>query len=121
MPFTLEAFFAEHGKALAGKVKGVCCDMWQPYVDVIKKPLPEATLVFDRFHITPHHLGAVDEVRRQEARELKKTNPERLKRTRYLWLKNVENLTVQGPGAAGPSGRAQPSLVPGPSAEGYVP
>jgi len=90
---TLEAFFAEHGKALAGQVKGVCCDMWQPYVDVIKEQLPEATLVFDRFHITQHLLGAVDEVRRQEARELKKTNPELLKRTRYLWLKNVENLT----------------------------
>ena len=90
---TLEAFFAEHGKALAGQVKGVCCDMWQPYVDVIKAHLPDATLVFDRFHITQHLLRAVDDVRRQEARELKKTNPELLKRTRYLWLKNVENLT----------------------------
>lgn len=90
---TLEAFFAEHGKALKGQVKGVCCDMWQPYIDVIKEHLPDATLVFDRFHITQHLLRAVDEVRRQEARELKKTNPELLKRTRYLWLKNVENLT----------------------------
>ena len=67
--------------------------MWQPYVDVIKERLPETTLVFDRFPITQHLLGAVDEVRRQEACELKKTNPELLKRTRYLWLKNVENLT----------------------------
>ena len=90
---TLEAFFAEHGKALAGQVKGVCCDMWQPYIDVIQEHLPDATLVFDRFHITQHLLRAVDEVRRREARELKKTNPELLKRTRYLWLKNVENLT----------------------------
>lgn len=90
---TLEAFFAEHGKALKDKVKGVCCDMWQPYVDVIKAHLPDATLVFDRFHITQHLLGAVDEVRREEARKLKKTNPELLKRTRYLWLKNVENIT----------------------------
>jgi len=32
-------------------------------------------------------------VRRDEARELKKTNPELLKRTRYSWLKNPENLT----------------------------
>ncbi len=35
----------------------------------------------------------MDEVRRDEARELKKSNPELLKRSRYLWLKNVENLT----------------------------
>lgn len=32
-------------------------------------------------------------VRRQEAARLKKEHPELLKRTRYLWLKNPENLT----------------------------
>jgi len=90
---TLGAFFAEHGKALKHRVKAVCCDMWQPYVDMIKQHLPDATLVFDKFHITQHLLKAVDEVRREEAHELKKTNPELLKRTRYIWLKNPENLT----------------------------
>jgi transposase len=90
---TLCAFFKEHGQALKQRVKGVCCDMWQPYIDMVKQHLPEATLVFDKFHITQHLLKAVDEVRKQEARELKKTNPELLKRTRYIWLKNPENLT----------------------------
>jgi len=90
---TLEAFFEEHGEALEDGVAGVCCDMWQPYIDLVKERLPGATLVFDKFHIMQHLLRAVDEVRREEARELKKTNPELLKRTRYIWLKNPENLT----------------------------
>lgn len=90
---TLRAFFEEHGEALKQRVKGVCCDMWQPYIDMIKEHWPEATLVFDRFHIMQQLLRALDEVRRDEARELKKTNPELLKRTRYLWLKNPERLT----------------------------
>lgn len=90
---TLARFFEEHGEAFKDKVKGVCCDMWQPYIDMVKEKLPDATLVFDKFHIVQHLLKAVDEVRREEARELKKTNPELLKRTRYIWLKNVENLT----------------------------
>ncbi len=90
---TLRAFFAEHGEALKQRVKAVCCDMWQPYIDMVKGHLPEAILVFDKFHIMQHLLKAVDEVRREEARELKKTNPELLKRTRYIWLKNPENLT----------------------------
>ena len=90
---TLRAFFEEHGNALKQRVKGVCCDMWQPYIDMVREHLPEATLVFDKFHIIQHLLKAVDEVRREEARELKKTNPELLKRTRYIWLKNPENLT----------------------------
>lgn len=90
---TLRAFFEEHGEALGKRVKAVCCDMWQPYIDMLKEHLPDATLVFDKFHIMRHLLKAVDEVRREEARELKKTNPELLKRTRYIWLKNPENLT----------------------------
>lgn len=90
---TLQRFFEEHGKALREKVKAVCCDMWQPYVEMVKEQFPKATLVFDKFHIVQHLLKAVDEVRREEARELKPTHPELLKRTRYLWLKNPENLT----------------------------
>lgn len=90
---TLEDFFKEHGESLKQSVKAVCCDMWNPYIDMLKKHLPEATLVFDKFHIAQHLLKAVDDVRREEARELKKTNPELLKRTRFIWLKNPENLT----------------------------
>ena len=90
---TLARFFEEHGKAVKDKVEGVCCDMWQPYIDMLKEQLPDATLVFDKSHIMQHLLRAVDEVRRDEARELKKTNPELLKRTRYIWLKNPQNLT----------------------------
>lgn len=90
---TLEAFFKQHGEALKEGVVGVCCDMWRPYVDVIKEHCPQAVLVFDKFHIIQKLLEAVDEVRRQEAAELKKSNPELLKGTRYVWLKNPENLT----------------------------
>ena len=60
---------------------------------VLEEQLPEATLVFDRFHVMQKLMKAVDEVRSEEAKELKKTNPELLKRTRYLFLKNPERLT----------------------------
>ena len=45
-------------------------------------------IVFDRFHVVMKLNEAIDEVRRQEV----KSRPE-LKRTRYTWLKNEENLT----------------------------
>ena len=67
--------------------------MWQPYIDMVKEKLPGVTLVFDKFHIIQHLLQAVDEVRREEARELKKKNPELLQRSRYIWLKNPEHLS----------------------------
>jgi transposase len=90
---TLRRFFEEHASDLKQTVKGVCCDMWQPYIDMIRDHLPEATLVFDKFHVIQHLNKAVDQVRRDEARDLRKTNPELLKRTRYIWLKKPENLT----------------------------
>jgi transposase len=90
---TLQRFFQKEGKALKPGLKGVCCDMWEPYLEVLKEELPEVTLVFDKFHLIRHLNQAVDEVRREEAQELKKSNPELLRKTRYLWLKNPENLT----------------------------
>ncbi|MBZ0256971.1 transposase, partial [bacterium] len=92
-PGYAERIFQEHGETLKDKVIGVCCDMWQPYIDMIEERLPKATLIFDKFHIVQHLNKAVDEVRREEARELKKENPELLQKTRYIWLKNPKNLT----------------------------
>jgi len=90
---TLETFCDEMGEEHCEQIEAVCCDMWAPYVDVIKARLPNAILVFDKFHIVRHLMDAVDKVRREEARELKAENPEVLKKTRYVWLKNPWNLT----------------------------
>jgi transposase len=90
---TLEVFFDELGEEHCEQIEAVCCDMWAPYVDVIKARLPNALLVFDKFHIVRHLIDAVDTVRKEEARELKVENPDLLKKTRYIWLKNPWNLT----------------------------
>ena len=89
----LERFFAELGEEKSKQIECICCDMWEPYVEVIKGKAKEALLVFDKFHIVQHLSKAVDQVRREEAHELKEKNPELLKDTRYIWLKNPWNLT----------------------------
>jgi transposase len=38
--------------------------MWQPYIDVIEEKVPEAVMVFDKFHIIRHLMDSVDKVRR---------------------------------------------------------
>ena len=91
---TLEEFFKEHKESLQGTLKAVCCDMWRSYIDVIKANVEkDVVMVFDKFHVVQHLNKAVDAVRKEEARMLKKDNPELLKKTRYIWLKNPENLT----------------------------
>ena len=66
---TLEAFFDYLGPEKTAALEGICCDMWQPYIDVIKDRAPQAVLVFDKFHIVRHLMEAVDQVRRDEIRE----------------------------------------------------
>lgn len=90
---TLETFFDYLGKDRCELIEAVCCDMWAPYVDAIKNRLPNALLVFDKFHIVRHLLDAVDKVRKEEAQKLKSEDPELLKKSRYIWLKNPWNLT----------------------------
>jgi transposase len=62
-------------------------DMSASFIAGIRDNLPNAMMTFDRYHIMAHLSGAVDEVRRAEAR----TAPE-LHKTRWIWLKNRTNL-----------------------------
>ena len=90
---SLAAFFDWFGPERTAGLEGICCDMWQPYIDVIKERAPQAVLVFDKFHIVQHLTRAVDQVRRDESREKGKDHKELMARTRYIWLKNPWNLT----------------------------
>lgn len=86
---TLERFSADleahHGDS--SNIREVCCDMSPAFISGVEKHFPEACLTFDKFHVLKIINEAVDEVRRQE----QQSRPE-LKRTRYIWLKNPENL-----------------------------
>ncbi len=55
-------------------------------------PHGRATVLFDRFHLTRYATDAVDTVRRQMWRQLAEAEKLAFKRTRFLWLKNPENL-----------------------------
>ena len=90
---TLRKFFEEWGEERTCAIQAFCLDMWKPYADVIDEQAPGAIKVFDKFHIVKHLLDAVDKVRKEEAARLKEIDPELLKKTRYIWLKNPWNLT----------------------------
>jgi transposase len=89
---TLQRFFAWLGRRRGRALQVVCCDMWRPYLAVLRTAVPQATVVFDRFHLTQHATAAVDTVRRQMWRQLAEAERPDFKRTRFLWLKNPENL-----------------------------
>ena len=91
---TLLAFFHWLGKTRTGELKHVCSDMWRPYLKVIAKKAGHALHILDRFHIMAQMSKAIDEVRAQESRQLKREGYEPiLTNTRWLLLKRPENLT----------------------------
>src|SRR5665811_1714564 len=110
---TVAAFATDltaHGGAPKTQIKRVSCDMSPAFIKGINTHLSTAAaagpepaaageqaaaghrpqIIFDRFHVLSKANEAVDQVRRAEA----KTRPE-LKRSRYVWLKNDQNLTVK--------------------------
>jgi transposase len=68
-------------------IEEMCSDMSPSFISGVETFFPNAHLTFDKFHIMKVINEAVDEVRRQE----QKDRPE-LFRTRYIWLKNFNNL-----------------------------
>jgi len=90
---SLRRFFEWWGEERTAAIEGVCCDMWQKYIDVIHEYCEEAVIVFDKFHIVRHLMESIDKVRKMEARALAEEGCEALKGTKYIWLKNPWNLT----------------------------
>jgi transposase len=91
---SLRGFFEILPENVAKGIAFVCSDMWKPYLKVIAEQANKAVHVLDRFHIMVHFNKAIDEVRREEARQLKGTEFERvLKHSRWCLLKRFANLT----------------------------
>jgi transposase len=91
---TLLRFFRWFGKERSALLEYVSSDMWVPYLKVIRKKAVNALNILDRFHIMKKFNEAIDEIRRQEAKELFQHSKEHiLVHSRWALLKNKPNLT----------------------------
>ena len=71
-------------------IKEITMDMSPAFISGATNHLPDASITFDKFHVIQALNKAQDEVRRTE----QKLNP-LLKKSRYIWLKNPENLNAE--------------------------
>jgi transposase len=86
--------FADHvddHNSDASRIKEVCIDMSGAFIKGVTENLTEATITFDKFHVMKLIGEAVDKQRRIEV----KARPE-LRGSRFVWLKNEQNLTTAG-------------------------
>ncbi len=84
------------GTATCAGIGYVCSDMWKPYLNVIGVMLERAVHVLDRFHVMQKFGKALDEIRADEQKQLKRDGYEPvLHKSRWCLLKRPENLTDQ--------------------------
>lgn len=73
------------GEEIADQIES-SMDMFPAYIGA--KEYFDAEIVYDKFHVVKQMNDVIDKVRRKETKE-----NELLKNTRYLWLKNPDNLS----------------------------
>src|SRR5215475_1532865 len=69
---SFQGFFARMGQEVISKISFICSDMWEPYLKVIQEKCSEALHILDRFHIVAKMNKALDEVRAEETRRIKR-------------------------------------------------
>jgi transposase len=80
-------------RASHAQIEAVATDMSPAYIEAVTTNLPQATLVFDRFHVIKLYNEKLSDLRRDLHRQLAETTQkEVLKGVRWLLLKRPENL-----------------------------
>ena len=81
------------GQERAEQFEVVCCDMWQPCVDVVRARSQGVIVVLDKFQIVQHVTQSVDQVLRDEIREKGEAHKDLIFKARDIWLKDPWRLT----------------------------
>jgi transposase len=93
---SLQGFFDQHEPAELLSIEVVAMDMWKPYIATVQANLWRADdkICFDKFHVAKHLGDGVDQVRRQEQRQLVAEGDATLTGSKYRWLQNPERMAA---------------------------
>jgi len=95
-----EASMGEFFKWLGAKqstgIRMAVMDMWKPFRNSTKSHAPQASILFDKFHVLRHLGEALDTVRKSEYSRLSGKDRRFIKGQKYTLLSGRENLTLEG-------------------------
>jgi len=89
---TLDTFFSAMPAEARKQIAAVAIDMWDAYVHAVQKWCPQADIVFDLFHMVKAFNKVIDDIRNEEFRKAHAADRTVLKGSKYLLLRNRENL-----------------------------
>jgi transposase len=95
---SLDGFFTWLGPKKCRKIRLAVMDMWKAFRNCTLKEghAPQATILYDKFHILQHLGKAMDTVRKREYARLAGQDRRFIKGQRYTLLSHWENLPLEG-------------------------
>jgi transposase len=93
---SMELFFNELGIKKCRGIYLAVMDMWKPFRNATLKHVPQARILFDKFHVISHLGEALDQVRKREYARLTGKDRQFVKGQKYTLLSNRANLTLDG-------------------------
>jgi transposase len=89
---SLLAFLDQLDDEVARGIQAVAMDMAGPFSAAVQQSLPQAAIVYDRFHVMQQYSSVISQVRRAEFKKATRADKNILKGSRYLLLKNPDKL-----------------------------
>ena len=93
---SLDQFYAWLGPRKTARIRLVVMDMWKPFRLATTRHAPQASILFDKFHVLRHLGDALDQVRKSEYARLSGRRRRFIKGQKYTLLAHRENLTLSG-------------------------
>jgi len=90
---SLQSFFDKLTDQQKQRIVAVGMDRAGAYREVVKAELPDADIVFDKFHLIANYHAVIDEVRRAEWRKASAEHKDVIKGQRYNLFRNPSNRT----------------------------
>jgi transposase len=93
---SLDLFYHWLGATKNKRVRLAVMDMWKPFRNSTLRYAPQASILFDKFHVMRHLGEALDQVRKSEYARLRGKDRSVIKGQKYTLLSHRENLTLDG-------------------------
>lgn len=93
---SMDLFYEWLGPKKSKKIQLAVMDMWEAFTNSAKKNIPQADILYDKFHIMKHLGEALDDVRKLEYKRLSGKDRDYIKGQKYTLLSRKKNLTLKG-------------------------
>lgn len=93
---SMDEFYETLESEKANDIRLVVMDMWKAFKKSANKNVPNADILFDKFHIIRNLQNALDAVRKSEYKRLSGSDKKYIKGQKYTLLSHKENLNISG-------------------------